>query len=199
RPAGGPAAEAPADLARRSRYRSGGWPSPRAGLVHSAPAEAPRATGRPPAPRGEQGEPMRVRVAAVAAVAGAGCLGYALPAPAKDSEAAKAFKKSFVETNNSWERRALIERLDPSDDDSLELITEFVLAQQDWYMREAAIQVLAGAYDPGLISKLERMCGSRGNPMIVEGICMAFGRSGNKDRVPFLIEQLSSKKWVVQR
>lgn len=142
---------------------------------------------------------MKLRVATIAVAAGAVCLGLAAPAPAKDSDAARAFKKSFVETNNSWERRALVERLDPADEDSLDLLTEFVLAQQDWYMREAAIQTLAGAYDPGLIQKLERMCGSRGNPMIVEGVCMAFGRSGNKDRVPFLIDQLGSKKWVVKR
>lgn len=142
---------------------------------------------------------MNSRLAMVGAVTGAICLGFALPAPGADSEAAKAFKKSFTETQNSWERRALVERLDPTDEDSLDLITDFVLKTQDWYMREAAIQVLAGAYDPGLIQKLERMCGSRGEQTIIEGVCMAFGRSGNKDRVPFLIEQLESKKWQVKR
>lgn len=142
---------------------------------------------------------MKYRAAAIAAVASATCLGITLPSAAQGEVGAKEFKKAFVETQNSWERRALVERLDPTDDKSLELLTEFVLNEQDWYMREAAISVLAGAYDPGLIQKLERMCGSRGKPMIIEGICMAFGKSGNKDRVPFLTEQLSSKKWVVKR
>jgi pimeloyl-ACP methyl ester carboxylesterase len=141
---------------------------------------------------------MSQRVATVAAIAIAATVGLALPA-AGDSAASKEFKKKFEGTQNSWERRRFIEQLDPTDDDSLELITDFVLKTQDWYMREGAIQVLAGAYDPGLIQKLERLCGGRGDAVIVEGVCMAFGRSGNRDRVPFLIEQLDSKKWVVKR
>lgn len=121
----------------------------------------------------------------------------AWPASA-ESDAAKTFKKSFSETPNSWERRDLVKRLDPKDDDQLDLIV-WVLKNQDWYMREAAIETLATAYDPGLIGKLEKMGGARGDPVVVEGVCMAFGQSGNKERIPFLAEQLASKKWIVQR
>lgn len=142
---------------------------------------------------------MKKRAAAIIAIAGVICVGVAWPTTGADSEAAKAFKKAFTETQNSWERRVLVERLDPSDGDSLDLLVEFVLKEQDWYMREGAIQTLSTAYDPALIQKLEKLCGSRGNPQVVEGICMAFGKSGNKDRVPFLIEQLKSKNWKVKR
>ena len=60
---------------------------------------------------------------------------------------AKKFKKDFTATQNSWERRALVTQLDPSDDKSLDLLLKFVLKTQDWYMREAAVDVLATTFD----------------------------------------------------
>lgn len=121
------------------------------------------------------------------------------PSAAGDSAAAKEFKKAFNETQNSWERRAAVLRLDPKDEDSLDLLCEFVLKTQDWYIRNAAIEALATAYDASVIAKLEKMAGGRADPTIIEGIVMAFGKAGNADRVPFMITQLDNKKWQVQR
>ena len=109
----------------------------------------------------------------------------------------KEFKKQFTNTQNSWERRALIAQLDPSQDDQLDLLLKFVLKTQEWYYREAAIEALSTAYDPGLIGKLEKLKDK--DPMIAEGVAMAFGRSKNTERVPHLLELLQSKKWVVRR
>jgi len=135
------------------------------------------------------------------ALAGLSALALALTAgPASaDSDAAKQFKREFQAKVNSWERIDLIRGLDPSDEDSLELLTEFVLKQLEWYYREAAIDVLAGVYDPEIVEELEDEAGRRGDPVIAEGIITAFGRSGNTDRVPFIIEALEHKKWKVQR
>lgn len=121
----------------------------------------------------------------------------ASPALAVD---AKEFKKQFIEKQNSWERIALIKALDPKEKASLELITDFVLKQLDWYYREAAIEVLATAYEPALIAELEKLGGKRGDPVIAEGIIMAFGVGKQKDRIPFITEVLlDSKKMVVKR
>lgn len=127
----------------------------------------------------------------------AGFAALASPARAVD---AKEFKRQFMEKQNSWERIALIKALDPKDKASLNLLTEFVLKQLDWYYREAAIEVLATAYDPELIEELEKLAGKRGDPIIAEGIIMAFGQGKQKDRIPLITEQLlSSKKMVVKR
>lgn len=129
---------------------------------------------------------------------GSALVALCLLAPAVSSAMdEKEFKKQFQNTQNSWERRALIAQLDPGDDDQLDLLLKFVLQTQEWYYREAAIEALSTAYDPGLIAKLEKMGDKK--PMIAEGIAMAFGRSKNTDRVPHLLELLQSKKWVVRR
>ncbi|RMG17746.1 MAG: alpha/beta fold hydrolase [Planctomycetota bacterium] len=120
----------------------------------------------------------------------------ALPAPALAVDA-KEFKKKFLATQNSWERRALVSQLDPSDEDSLDLLLKFVLKTQDWYMREAAVQVLSTVYDEGVIGKLTKLKDK--DPVICEGVCMAFGLSKNLDRLDYLIEMIGSKKWNVRR
>ena len=133
---------------------------------------------------------MRARLSILFAL----CL--ATPAVAGD---AKDFKRAWSETQNSWERITLINGLDPADEDSFELLTEYILKTQDWYYREAAIDVLAGAYSPEILEELEKQ-GKRGDAVVAEGVAMAFGRSGNTDRVPFLVEELlDHKKWKVVR
>jgi HEAT repeat protein len=117
---------------------------------------------------------------------------------AAQADVKKEFMKSWQETQNSWERITLINGLDPSDKDALKVISDFVLKKQDWYYREAAIDVLAGAYAPEILEALEKL-GKRGDPMVAAGVVMAFGRSGNTDRVPWVAEQLEHKKWKVQR
>ena len=139
---------------------------------------------------------MKLRIAVVCGLM-AGVWMY--PA-AGDSDGARQFKRDFTSTPNSWERRDLVARLDPTDEDQRELLTEFVLKTQDWYLREAAITVLSGVNDEETIEELVDMIGSRRtNAVIVEGIAMAFGRSGDNDRVPELIELLEHRTWVVQR
>lgn len=109
----------------------------------------------------------------------------------------KEFKKKFVETPNSWEKRDLVRQLDPTDKKSFDILIKFILKKQDWYLREAAIDVLASAYDPGLIKDLEKMKDK--DPVVAEAIAIAFGRSKNTERVPHLISLLESKKWIVRR
>ena len=112
------------------------------------------------------------------------------PALAIDS---KEFKKQYLEKQNSWEKIELIKSLDPKDKASLELLTDFVLGKLEWYYREAAIEVLATAYDPGLIAQLEKLAGKRGDPVIAEGIILSFGKGQQKDRIPFIVEVLDDK------
>ena len=126
------------------------------------------------------------------ALAAVGAL--ASPASAMDD---KEFKQKFTSTQNSWERRALIAQLDPTDDGSLNLLIKFVLKTQEWYYREAAIDALSGVFDEKVIRELERMKDK--DPVVAEGIAMAFGRSKNKDRVPHLLDLLESRKWIVRR
>jgi pimeloyl-ACP methyl ester carboxylesterase len=110
---------------------------------------------------------------------------------------AKEFKKKFAATQNSWERRALVTQLDPSDDKSLDLLLKFVLKTQDWYMREAAVSVLATAFDEGVIAKLVKLKDK--DPILAEGVAIAFGRSKNIERVGHLTMLIESKKWNVRR
>ena len=117
---------------------------------------------------------------------------FASPAFAMDL---KEFKKAYAATPNSWERRALVTQLNPEDKKSLKLITGHILKKMDWYMRDAAIQLLAGVYDPGVIVSLEK----QKDPVVVEGVALAFGRSGKSERIPFLIKLLEHKKWKVRR
>lgn len=107
------------------------------------------------------------------------------------------FKKQFTNTQNSWERRALIAQLDPSDKDQRKLLLSFVLKTQEWYYREAAIEAISAAYSPEVIRELEKL--KDRDPVIAEGIAMAFGRSKNTERVPHLLDLLGSRKWVVRR
>jgi pimeloyl-ACP methyl ester carboxylesterase len=119
-----------------------------------------------------------------------------LPAAASAMDA-KEFKKKFTSTQNSWERRDLVRQLDPTQKKSMDLLLKFVLKTQDWYMREAAVDVLSKVYDEGVITDLEKM--KDRDPVLAEGIALAFGRSKNLERVPYLTDMLGSKKWTVRR
>ena len=70
--------------------------------------------------------------------------------------------------------------------------------QFDWYYREGAIEVLSTVFDPETLAKLEKVNPSK-QPLIAEGICMAFGKSKNKERLPYMFKCLKSKSWVVRR
>lgn len=124
-------------------------------------------------------------------------LGTAEPVLADGTLDVKEFKKQFSNTQNSWERRALIQKLDPTNAKALKILKAVLQDPRfsDWYYRQGAIDVLASAYDPGLIGKLEKVK----KPLLIEAVALAFGRSKNKDRVPWIIKQLKSKKWVVRR
>ncbi|MEZ6187521.1 MAG: hypothetical protein R3F62_21245 [Planctomycetota bacterium] len=120
----------------------------------------------------------------------------AAPTAWAGNDAAKEFQRNYVEKPNSWERIELIKSLDPSDKDQLDLLTDFVLARGEWFYREAAIDVLAGVHDEDVIKRLERLSKKE---IVAEAVCLAFGKSGSKDRIPFLVEQLDNKKWKVKR
>lgn len=63
---------------------------------------------------------------------GSALVALCLLAPAVSSAMdEKEFKKQFQNTQNSWERRALIAQLDPGDDDQLDLLLKFVLQTQE--------------------------------------------------------------------
>jgi pimeloyl-ACP methyl ester carboxylesterase len=144
---------------------------------------------------------MKIKNAVLLAAGLAASALLARSVAAGESEGAKQFKKSFVETQDSWKRRDLVRGLDPKDKDQLELLLDFVMKQQDWYMREAAIDTMATAFDPSLITTLEKEAQTSGKDHTVpEGVVMAFGRSGNKERVPFIASQITTtKKWQVKR
>ncbi|HBP22773.1 MAG TPA: hypothetical protein DEA08_33960 [Planctomycetes bacterium] len=121
-----------------------------------------------------------------------------LTAPARADEF-KDFLRKFNATQNSWERKALLGELDPTNKKSMKVLNA-VLEQPmfDWYMRQGAIDVLAQCSDADVIKKLEKVKGNK-DPLLAEAYCMAFGKSGNTERVPWMLECLESKKEIVRR
>src|SRR5262249_40680756 len=109
----------------------------------------------------------------------------------------KEFEKGFT-SKNSWERWAAVKTLDPNEHDALKIIYD-ILKKEDWYIRQAAVEVLAGAYDAKMVDELKKQLKS-GDAGVQEGICLAFGKSKDIGRVDDLIEALKKgKDWKVKR
>lgn len=126
----------------------------------------------------------------------------ALVAPALGNPGAKEFQQQLSQTPNSWERRELVRGLDPADAASRDVLLTLLKVQGqaglDWYIRDAVVDVLAGAYDAAVVEDLQKE--AKKHPLVCEGVVMAFGRSGNKERIPWVIEQLNEHRvWRVQR
>ena len=104
----------------------------------------------------------------------------AAPAPA-DAMELKEFKRAFAATQNSWERRALVEQLDPTDKKSRKILYYVLTSPQfDWYMRLGAIDVFMKCDDEKVIKELEKVKPSKKKDALkAEAIAVAFGKSGN--------------------
>ncbi|MBL4846994.1 MAG: hypothetical protein JKY65_15855 [Planctomycetes bacterium] len=124
----------------------------------------------------------------------------AAPAPA-DAMELKEFKRAFAATQNSWERRALVEQLDPTDKKSRKILYYVLTSPQfDWYMRLGAIDVFMKCDDEKVIKELEKVKPSKKKDALkAEAIAVAFGKSGNIARAPWLIKALKSKADLVRR
>jgi pimeloyl-ACP methyl ester carboxylesterase len=91
-----------------------------------------------------------------------------------------AWKKAFLATSASWERRALVLQLDPTVQVGRDLLCRFVLYTQDWYLREAAIDVLAGALREGDPEPLLAQLRGYDSPLVDEAIPLALARTGRR-------------------
>ena len=121
-------------------------------------------------------------------------LGAAAPAAGQPIEP-RDFKRQFAAAGGSWERRALILRLDPADRAARKLLVKGVLETQEWFLREAAIERIAATRDPRALDALK---GER-DPLAREGVALALGRQGDPGHVPFLLGLLRDKRAVVRR
>lgn len=109
----------------------------------------------------------------------------------------KEFQRQFS-SKNSWERWKAVKLLDPNDKDSLKVLLD-VLKKEDWYIRGAAIEVLANAYDAKTVEEMRKLLKSA-ESTVQEGICVAFGKSKDIGRVEDLVESLKKgKDWKVKR
>lgn len=120
---------------------------------------------------------------------------------AADGMDLKEFKRAFAATQNSWERRQLVEQLDPTDKKSRKILY-FVLESPDfdWYMRLGAIDVFTKCSDDEVIKELEKVKpNNKKDALKAEAIAVAFGKSGNVARVEWMIEALEAKADLVRR
>jgi pimeloyl-ACP methyl ester carboxylesterase len=128
----------------------------------------------------------------------AAALLFAVATPAR---AGDDWKKEFARqfsSKNSWERWAAIKLLDPNEKDALKQLYE-ILKKENWYLRGAAIEVLAGAYDAKTVEELKKTLKSS-DPAVQEGIIIAFGNSKDINRVDDIVDALKkAKDWHVKR
>ncbi len=142
---------------------------------------------------------------AVAALALAIVLTGALIAPADpavaDDASYKEFKR-FITSPNSWERVNAIRVLDPNEKKEFEAL-ESVLNAEQWHVRAAAIEVLAGVFDEKLIKDMEKTISKAKskNAMVADGFILAFGKKGDKRHLPVIREAVANTKlpWQVRR
>jgi pimeloyl-ACP methyl ester carboxylesterase len=127
------------------------------------------------------------------------CL-LAAPTPAQAMDL-KEFKRAFAATQNSWERRALVEQLDPTDKKSRKILYYVLTSPQfDWYMRLGAIEVFEKCTDEGVIKELKKVKpSSKKDALKAEAIAVAFGKSGNVAHAEWLIKALDAKADLVRR
>lgn len=119
------------------------------------------------------------------------CLLAGASALAWERELAEA--KASKESTKYYEQ---VKRLDPNDKKALKLL--FKLAEaEDWYIREACMEVLGSASGEALADIEKEL--KRGNTLTQEVIALGFGLSQNADRVPSLIEALDTKDFTVKQ
>lgn len=106
------------------------------------------------------------------------------------------FKRLFA-SQNSWEKATAIKTLDPNDKKAYKIL-EKLLETQDWYLREACIDVLSGALTGDVAEEMHKEL-KKGKGYVAEGIALAIGKSGDNSKVPWLVEALEAKDWRVRR
>jgi HEAT repeat protein len=83
-------------------------------------------------------------------------LGVSIPLTARGGDAwRREFNREFA-SRNSWERAAAVALLDPDDPEALRLIVG-IAGREDWYLRTAAIGVLASHRDGKNVEALRRL------------------------------------------
>jgi len=124
----------------------------------------------------------------------------AAPTPAQAMDL-KEFKRAFAATQNSWERRALVEQLDPTDKKSRKILYYVLTSPQfDWYMRLGAIEVFTKCTDEDVIKELKKVKPTaKKEALKAEAIAVAFGKSGNVAHTEWLVEALEAKADLVRR
>lgn len=94
--------------------------------------------------------------------------------------------------------------LDPKDGGAFDRLVELLAPDfrpgrwqpNDWYIRRAAMQNLAGAKD-----RHDELAGmfARADAMLKEGIAFVFGRAKAEQHIPLLLEALEDKEFIVRR
>lgn len=108
----------------------------------------------------------------------------------------KDFKRLFA-SQNSWEKANAIKTLDPNDKKHYKILTK-LLAASDWYLREAVIEVLSGAFEAEASERMLKDL-KKGKPTVAEGIALALGKASDPSKVSALTEALKHKDWRVRR
>lgn len=99
----------------------------------------------------------------------------------------KAFGEKFG-SKNSWERAGAVKSLDPSDHSQLQMLFK-IADKEDWYLRSAVADVLAGKLDGKAADEVKKaLKGTQAN--VAEVVATAYGRSKDTDHTDELIEAL---------
>ena len=109
------------------------------------------------------------------------------------ADEAKELARRYEQARDSWQRRELVEGLDPSDAGARSFLRE-VLAKEPWYQREGAVAALSRLADAGAWKAL---LGDR-RAAVLEGAARALGLRGVEGFEP-LVGLLGHKEWQVRR
>lgn len=109
----------------------------------------------------------------------------------------KAFTEKFA-SKNSWERFAAVKGLDPNNAEQLKMLFK-IAEKEDWYMRSAVADVLAGKFDSKATDELKKALKSGQGP-VAEIVATAYGRAKDDSKTDELVEALEKgKDWKVKR
>jgi pimeloyl-ACP methyl ester carboxylesterase len=108
----------------------------------------------------------------------------------------QAFKQGMSSPDSNVRHRA-VKALDVNEKKARGYLFD-ILESQDWYLRGAAMEVLAGARGEAFEDAAKQLK-KRSKVLLREGILFSFGFRGDKDGVPHLVESLGDKQFMIRR
>lgn len=110
-----------------------------------------------------------------------------------------SLQERYAQTANSWERRDLIEQASADDPKAHRFLLQYVLVEEDWYLRDAAIEALSAMDDPEVTNELKKLATGKKKPLQAEGAILALAARGDSELFSFFEDLLGSRQWLVRR